>query len=143
MHSSRWHLKFPQVCELFFLPIHRFYKGKTRVNGGQNGQKTLNESVTFTSTGTPTIHKKAKKKGKPFLIIFLSSSSWKKQKCLTFGWENSDRKLWNNRLLLRRPLVARPNSTFITCISTSDRAGILKTWVSVFGYILWINGFLT
>ena len=59
--------------------------GKTRVNGGQNGQKTLNESVTFTSTGTPTIHKKAKKKGKPFLIIFLSSSSWKKQKCLTFG----------------------------------------------------------
>ena len=69
--------------------------------------------------GPQQFTKKAKKKGKPFLIIFLSSSSWKKQKCLTFGWENSDRKLWNNRLLLRRPLVARPN-TLITCISTSE-----------------------
>ena len=56
-------------------------------------KKTLNESVTFTSTGTPTIHKKAKKKGKPFLIIFLSSSS-KKQKYKTWRgrWEeNNDR----------------------------------------------------
>lgn len=78
-------LKISTSLRTFFCPYIDFTRGKTRVNGGQNGQKTLNESVTFTSTGTPTIHKKAKKKGKPFLIIFLSSSSWKKQKCLTFG----------------------------------------------------------
>ena len=68
-----------KVIFVLFLDIFLRFPchGKTRLNGARQKGKnswSFNESVTFTSTRTPTIHKKRQKKAgkdKPFLIIYV------------------------------------------------------------------------